>query len=304
MLSASSRNPFQQASTYSLLRFMVHKDQVALLEEGFSDICLSVSSFEQNEAKALWKVEVVVEGAPDADEIRSRLIIFSEIVGVDIAAPEIIALEQKDWVSEINHLFPPLTVGRFFIHGSHVREPKPVSSIALQVDAGAAFGSGEHGTTSGCLLALHYLAKRQSIATVLDMGCGSGILAIAAAKYIKSKTLGIDLDPISVRVTRENARINQVHTRLHAVAQDGYNGIAVKRSGRFDLVFANILARPLMKMAPKLRRALNPNGHAILSGLLIDQEAMVLAAHRTQKLVLVKRWHREGWSTLLLKRCN
>lgn len=304
MLSAATANPFYQASSYFIARFFIHKDHVALIEETFGDLAVSVSSFELSEQTGEWKTELVVDGQAAIDEIHTRTVILSEVMGVSVRQPEIEHLEQKDWVSEINHLFPPLHIGRFFVHGSHHKEGFPKSSIPLHIDAGAAFGSGEHGTTSGCLLALEYLHKRTSPRSALDMGCGSGILAIAFAKLMHRHALAIDLDPVSVSVTRENAHINQVQHWVKAYAQDGYSGSIVKRSKPFDLVFANILARPLMKMAPKLRRALKPGGYAILSGLLIDQEAMVLAAHRIQKLYLVKRWHREGWSTLLLQRRN
>jgi ribosomal protein L11 methyltransferase len=299
---SSASNPFHQAPHYSRVTFTAKREDVTAIESAFGDVAVSVSSFEQDEKTAQWKIELLLESPVDEADINARCVIIKEVMHIDTGAFSIEAVEKKDWLSEVARMFPPLSIGRFFIHGSHHDEGFPASSIPLLVDAGAAFGSGEHGTTSGCLLALEYMLKRKRIANVLDMGCGSGILAIAFAKAKHKRAWAVDIDPVSVRVTSENTRFNQVHHFVRCRVQNGYQGPLVKQKGPFDLVFANILARPLTKMAKHLKRALKPGGVAILSGLLHNQERMVLAAHEAQGLRLIKRWHREGWSTLLIRR--
>lgn len=302
MRHAAVSNPFQQAPNYSRVTFFAHKDNVAAIESAFGDVAVSVSSFEQQENEQLWKIELLMESPVDEADIRSRCVIIKEVMGIEPGTYTIEPVIQKDWLAEVVRMFPPLPIGRFYIHGSHTKEGFPASSIPLLVDAGAAFGSGEHGTTSGCLLALQHVMKHRRIAHVLDMGCGSGILAIAFTKSQRRRAWAVDIDPVSVRVATENARFNRVHAWVRCRVQNGYQGPLVKQEGPFDLIFANILARPLTKMAKHLKQALKPGGVAILSGLLHHQERMVLAAHEAQGLRLIKRWHREGWSTLLIKR--
>ena len=186
------------------------------------------------------------------------------------------------------------------MHGSHVTDTPPISSLPIQVEAGAAFGSGEHGTTRGCMEALSSIARRRNATRILDMGTGSGILAIAAAHLWNAEILAVDIDPVAVEVTRENVRINRMHHRIDCAVSDGYASRIVKRFGDCDIIIANILARPLVAFAPKLAASLKPGGMCVLSGLLIDQETMVLAAHRAQGMRLIKRLHFEGWSTLVL----
>ena len=178
--------------------------------------------------------------------------------------------------------------------------------IPIQVDAGAAFGSGEHGTTSCCLKAIDWMANQRRFARVLDMGTGSGILAIAAAKLWKSDVLAVDIDPVSVRVTGENVAVNKVSTYVRTGVSDGYNSAQVKRGvdgkGKYDLILSNILARPLVAFAPMLEKHLAKGGVAVLSGLLTSQETMVRTAHRLQGLSLKKRFVQGEWCTLVLER--
>jgi ribosomal protein L11 methyltransferase len=181
----------------------------------------------------------------------------------------------------------------------------PAGRTALILDAGVAFGSGEHNSTRGCLLALEQLGvrtRRFPPRRILDLGTGSGILAIAAAKTLRRKVLATDIEPWSVRVARENARLNRVHTLVKPILADGWRAAAVRQSGPYDLVFGNILARPLRAMAGDLARNLAPGGTAILAGLLIAQAADVLAAHRRCGLVLQRRIHLEPWTTLILRK--
>jgi ribosomal protein L11 methyltransferase len=219
-----------------------------------------------------------------------------------IEPPEVTVekLPETDWLGESLRSFPPIDAGRFQLRGSHIADPVPAGRITLIVDAGAAFGSGEHASTKGCLLALDELLKRRRFAHVLDMGCGSGVLALAAVKARPARALAVDIDAQAARIAGENAKRNGVAARLRAAPSDGYKSRLVRRAAPYDLIFANILARPLVRMARPLADHLAPGGVAILAGLLNRQERLVLAAHRAQGLALVARVRLDGWSTLVV----
>ena len=177
----------------------------------------------------------------------------------------------------------------------------PAGAVALEIDAAEAFGTGEHPSTSGCLLALDRLARRRRLSRPLDIGTGSGVLAIAAAKTLHRPVLASDIDCAALRVAARHVRRNGLAGRVRLVCAPGYRSRALRRS-KYDLVFANILARPLARMAPDLKRALAPGGVAVLSGLLRRQEPLVLSSHRSQRLSLERRLVIDGWSTLVLRR--
>jgi ribosomal protein L11 methyltransferase len=195
---------------------------------------------------------------------------------------------------------PPVRAGRFFVYGAHDRGLAPASTINLRIEAGAAFGTGHHGTTVGCLLAYDQLLKAGRFARVLDVGCGTGVLAIAAARTGARVALGTDIDRISVRIANENARLNRTHARFVHAAGLGHR--AVRQHAPYDLVFANILAPPLVALAQDIRDALRPGGIAILSGLLRTQERRVSAAYLSRGFRIVRRLHRDAWATLVLRR--
>jgi ribosomal protein L11 methyltransferase len=208
----------------------------------------------------------------------------------------------RDWVGENQASFPALAVGRYVVHGSHHRDVVPAGRIGLLIDAATAFGTGEHATTRGCLMALDAIARQRRPRRVLDMGTGTGILAIAAAKTWQRRVEARDIDAESVRVAARNAERNGAAALVTVRRSDGYRDRGLRRSGQFDLVLANILARPLSLMAVDLGRVLAPAGVVILSGLLARHEAQVLAAHRRQRLRLVRRIVVDGWHTLILAR--
>jgi ribosomal protein L11 methyltransferase len=237
-----------------------------------------------------WRVEGFTEAPPN----RAALAVVEAITGPVLLE----RMEDRNWLEENQASFPPLRVGRFFVHGAHITAPPPAGARPVLVDATTAFGTGEHATTRGCLMALQRLRPRR----VLDMGTGTGILAIAAVRAGARRVLAADIDRGSVRVARINLYRNGVAARVKAIESDGYRDRRIVRAAPFDLVFANILARPLALMAPHLARALAPNGTAILSGLLARQEALVVAAHRAQGLALERRIAVEGWHTLVLRK--
>jgi ribosomal protein L11 methyltransferase len=262
--------------------------------------CGAVSAFEA--AGDAWIVEGFAAERPDAWLIEAALALAWAARHGEPPALTIERVAERDWLSENQASFPPRAAGRYFIHGSHRRERVPAGRIGLLIDAATAFGTGEHATTEGCLLALDRLARQERRLRVLDMGTGTGILAIAAAKTWRRKVLARDIDAEAVRVTWRNAAANGVAALIDARRSDGYRDRGLRRAGRLDLVLANILARPLMLMAKDLARALKPGGTAVLSGLLARHEAAVLAAHRAQGLTLRRRIAINGWHTLVLRR--
>jgi ribosomal protein L11 methyltransferase len=195
---------------------------------------------------------------------------------------------------------PPVRAGRFFVYGLHDRGRTPVNAVNLRIEAGAAFGTGHHGTTVGCLMAYDALLKARRFAKVLDVGTGTGVLAIAAARTGARIAVGTDIDPVSVRIARENAKVNAARARFAHAA--GLGDPRVRAAAPYDLVFANILARPLVGLAQAIRRATRPGGLVILSGLLRTQERYVRAAYLARGFRIVRRIHRDAWATLVLRK--
>jgi ribosomal protein L11 methyltransferase len=262
-------------------------------------LCGAVSAFEA-EPGGFWRIEGFATAPPQRGLVEASLALAW--TGRD-GAPPVPAIErmpERDWLAENQASFPPLGAGRYFIHASHWKGRVPAGAIPLVIDAATAFGSGEHATTRGCLLALDALTRRGRRRAVLDMGTGTGILAMAAAKTWRRRVVARDIDAEAVRVAARNAAANGVGGLIDLRRSVGYRGLG--RAGRFDLVFANILARPLILMAGDLARALAPGGVAVLSGLLGRQERAVLAAHRARHLRLLRRFPLSGWHTLLLGR--
>jgi ribosomal protein L11 methyltransferase len=259
----------------------------------------SVSAFETREGRPPeWLVETYA-GRPLIDAaLEVRLILAAIASGGKILDLIEMPVAERDWLAENRRAFPPQRIGRFFIHGSHWREKPPAGAVAVEIDAASAFGTGEHPSTKGCLLAFGRLVRRRRFRRARDIGAGSGILAIAAAKLLGHLVLASDTDPEAVRVARHHARRNGVSGLLRIECKAGAAG---RRHG-YDLVFANILARPLMVMARDLSRGLTSGGRAILSGLLTRQEAGVLAAYRAQGLALDFRIVIDGWSILVLRK--
>ena len=274
-----------------------------LLDE-LEEQALSVSLFEIEDPETAepvaWRVEMLFSEQPDATTLRRTL---AAVLGRRPAAVPAVTIETvpaEDWVAATAVRLPPIPVGRFVIHGAHAREELPAGLVPIEIEVGLAFGSGEHPTTSSCLLALDRLARRRRFRHVLDVGCGSGVLAIAAAKCWPAEVIAVDNDRIAARIAAENARLNGVAGRVRVVEADGYDHPLVRRRRPFDLILANILADPLIELAPALRRHLAPGGHAILSGLLDRQAPAVVAAHERLGLRLCGRIDQGPWTALVL----
>ncbi|WP_417825855.1 50S ribosomal protein L11 methyltransferase [Thalassospira povalilytica] len=269
--------------------------------EGLYEYCDALSHFERpGDPSAPWKIEGFSGEMFDKPAIETAVSIMASAVGVDAPVVTFGTYEPKDWVSENLRSFKPISVGRFFVHGSHWDEDLPVAKIGLQVDAGLAFGSGEHQTTKGCLAAIDWVAKRGPRHNALDMGCGSGILGMACAKIWRSTVMMADIDAASVRVAQENARVNKIADLVTAIHSNGFQDTRIRDGGYYDIVCANILARPLRAMAHDLVGTLSQDGVVILSGLLSEQEQFVLSAYREVGLSLIKRFKVENWTTLLV----
>jgi ribosomal protein L11 methyltransferase len=261
--------------------------------------CEAVGFF-RDEAKDVWRVEGV-RAIGDPDRLAAPLALAEAVSGVAAALCRAV-LPAGDWLARTATDFPEQLVGRrFVIRGTHLPDAPGRGRIVVRLDAGLAFGSGEHGSTRGCLRALERVARRRP-RHVLDLGTGSGILAIAASRLLHRKVLATDIEPWSVRVAAQNAALNGVGRLVLVWRGDGWRAGAVRMHAPFGLVLANILARPLCAMARALARRLAPGGVAVLSGLLESQARQVLAAHRRCGLVLMFVLREGRWTTLALRR--
>jgi ribosomal protein L11 methyltransferase len=283
----------------TVLRFLSEKDAAcaaAILSEmpGFDDIAIVL-----RENAGTWLVECY-DGGIGAGGIATGIL---HNAGIDVVSEEIEAIPNTDWVVETQKGLAPVHVGRFAVHGSHDRH-RSVSQWAIEIDAGRAFGTAHHETTKGCLLALDRLARRIHPAAILDLGTGSGVLAIAAAKAFsrRVRVSAVDLDPVAIEVATENCKKNGVRPNVRLFAGDGLKPSTAYEMAPFGVVIANILARPLLQLAPRLRSLTRPGGMLILSGLLQEQSREVLGRYRSTGFRLVGRAVLEGWTTFLLRR--
>ena len=225
------------------------------------------------------------------------------ISAAGLAAADALAfarIARKDWALESLHGLKPVTAGRFVVHGAHDRGCTPVNRSAVQIEAAQAFGTGHHGTTLGCLLALDWLNKSAKPQRILDLGTGSGVLAIAAARSLRRRVLATDIDALAVRIARDNARLNRSGPLLRVCRADGLAAADIRAGAPFDLVFANILLASLQKLAAPLTRIIAPRGRIVLSGLLNAQANAARAAY--SHFALERRIAIDGWITLVLKR--
>ncbi|MGC8531387.1 MAG: 50S ribosomal protein L11 methyltransferase [Acidiphilium sp.] len=278
----------------------VPPDALEAYESAIAAHCLAVS-FTLDEARNIWVIEGYAEPGT-LTGLDHSLLIAEAITGV-AARIERDQVPAGGWLARSYAGFPEQQIGaRFAIRGSHISEPPAPGRLTITLDAGLAFGSGEHQSTRGCLLALEQSYRQRRPLHMLDLGTGSGVLAIACATLWHQRLLATDIDARSVRVARENARRNGVGAWLNVIKADGWQSRALKRAAPFDLILANILARPLAAMAGTLATHLAPGGTAILAGLLTVQERWVLTAHRRHGLVLQSRIRSGAWSTLVLRK--
>jgi ribosomal protein L11 methyltransferase len=284
---------------------VVPASSVPSFEEAFGEEILASSSFETTPGGP-WSIRILLQGPVDQAILQARL--AETAAGLDLPAPELglNLVPDKDWVTESYRALPPVTAGRFFVHGAHDRGAARGSArrgvIPLEVDAGRAFGNGRHETTYGCLLALDHLAKTKRFRRPLDLGCGAGVLALAMARLWRVPVMASDIDPWAVSIARANSRLNKLHPWVRAVLSDGFEDPKLSTGAPYDLIMANILARPLQRLAPAIAAHLAPGGRVVLSGLLAKQDTQVRSAYRAQGLYLVRRRRLGEWLTLELAR--
>jgi len=271
---------------------------VDVLEESLDPGEVAVAAFEN--ASGVWEVVLHFPSPPDEDAIRNLV----GLAGGDGAAAALSfqTIEAKDWVKASLEGLVPVAAGRFVVHGQHDRERIAINKLGIEIEAALAFGTGHHGTTRGCLLLLDDVLKRRRLSHVLDLGSGTGVLAIAAAKALRKPVLASDIDPQAVIVARDNAKLNDVGPLIDAVCAIGFAAPALRTRAPFDLILANILANPLRQMAPTMVRHLAPSGLVILSGLLPAHTRGVVASYRAVGLRLIRRLQVDGWCSLLMQR--
>lgn len=278
----------------------VTEDAMEAYEAALATACETVGFFRDHDT-GVWRVEGVKQVGVGEADLASALAIAAVMTG-EAPAVERSATEADGWLARTYASFPEQLIGRFFsVRGTHLSGPPTPNRITLILDAGLAFGTGEHGSTRGCLVALESVARRRPH-RILDMGTGSGILAMAAARLMNRPVLATDIEPWAVRVANENAALNGVAHLVTTKLADGWRDPTVRSGGPYDLVFANILARPLCLMARDLALNLAPNGTAILAGLLANQARWVLSVHRAQGLRLERMLPQGPWTTIVLRK--
>lgn len=276
------------------------KRVVDVLTEIFFDGEAAVAAFERPDGR--WDVTVHFAEAPEQTLLRE---LVTNAASAEIASTLAFdTVEARDWVKASLEDLVPVPAGRFVVHGAHDRERVAPNKLAIEIEAALAFGTGHHGTTRGCLLLLDHVLKAYRPRRVLDLGTGTGVLGIAAAKALKISVLASDIDAPSVKVARENARLNETGHLVQAIRATGFSAPDFSRRGPFDLVLANILANPLRQLATPMARHLAPGALVILSGLLTHQAPAVIAAYRARGLVPQKHLRIEGWSSLLLRKAS
>jgi ribosomal protein L11 methyltransferase len=294
----SPTTPTTTRATFAIDDERAARRVVDLLNESFEEGQAAIAAYERPDGR--WDVSLHFSELPDEASIREL---------VSLAAGENIArhiafdtIEAKDWVAASLEDLVPVPAGRFIVHGRHDRARVAANKLGIEIEAALAFGTGHHGTTRGCLLLLDQVLRARGPKRVLDLGTGTGVLAIASAKALRRRILASDIDPVSVQVARDNARLNGVGNLVEAICATGFSAPQFARRGPFDLVLANILANPLRQMATPMAAHLAPSAFVILSGLLPHQAQGVIAAYRARGLILRWQLNIDGWSSLLMQR--
>lgn len=276
-----------------------------VFEDALAGLSETVSRFKVGQGA--WRLQALCRQRPDKNVLRRAVAAAAASSGIEVPAVAVETLAERDWLALNREQFPPVQAGRFFIARSHDgangrgRRGRG-GGVRLTLDAGPAFGSGTHESTRGCLLAIDRVASRRRFHKGLDLGCGSGILSLAMAAALKIPVVAADIDDWAVRTTAANVRANGLGQWVRVHKSNGLKASGVRLAAPYDLIVANILARPLVAMAPAIARHLARPGTVILAGLLRTQEAALVAAYRAQGLRLAGRIRIGGWSTLIFAR--
>jgi len=279
----------------------------------FVEFCESLSDtityFEAEETRSidskpddLWQIDVYLAEYPELEKLEKEINLLSRAHNVIAPKLSISPIQICNWVEEVQKTFVPITAGQFFIHCSDNKEELPKNKIIIEINAGCAFGTGGHETTSNCLTALSEL-KDMNFINCLDMGCGSGILAIAMSKLWNNQVIAVDIDEQAALVTKDNCFKNNVNF-IKSSQSNGYDSMLVKQNAPYQLITANILAAPLIEMAKDAYESLTPNGILIIAGFLVEQRQAVLTAHEQQGFKLLREICLENWPALILKKMD
>ncbi|WP_150525465.1 50S ribosomal protein L11 methyltransferase [Roseibium sediminis] len=272
----------------------------SILESAFEDEGNPVTIFEDSADGKIWTAEILLFDM----EIEEAIAQVRDRVGSDAFAVPVDAVELSDvnWVEKSLEGLAPVKAGRFVVHGSHDRSKVPPGALGLEIEAALAFGTGHHGTTAGCLEEIDRLLNMREFDSILDLGTGTGVLAIAAAKLTKQYVLATDIDPVATRTAAENAWLNGVGPLVKTFTANGMEDRKFDLYGPFDLVIANILARPLMKMARSIATRMTDRATLVLSGLRVEDGSRIIFAYGTQGFHLVRKGEKDGWLTLTFER--
>ncbi|HEY9037381.1 MAG TPA: 50S ribosomal protein L11 methyltransferase [Roseovarius sp.] len=287
-------------TTYTALTTLQGQTAAEALADALDDVTpepTGIGTFEVEDGSGTWEVGAYFEDRPDI----AGLALLAKIYGArPFAVSEV---PDTDWVAHVKRELTPVVAGRFFVYGSHDADKVPDDAVPLLIEAAMAFGTGHHGTTQGCLRALDHLATSGVTArSVVDIGCGTAVLAMAAARIWPDVMLASDIDPVAVDVARVNIAANDLEGRVSCLIAAGLDHPALETAAPFDLVFANILKGPLIDLAPGLTRRLAPGGHVILSGILNEQADEVLGVYLDAGNSLIERQVIGDWTTLTLRK--
>ncbi|RWM23557.1 MAG: 50S ribosomal protein L11 methyltransferase [Mesorhizobium sp.] len=271
----------------------------AAFEAAFEDEGLPIGVLEVDEDRDIHEVSLYADGDVDAVEARVKDILAGLALSMPITREPV---PDIDWVTRSLEGLKPVRAGRFFVHGAHDRRKRHSGELAIEIEAGLAFGTGHHGTTAGCLEMLEQVVRRERPRNALDLGTGSAVLAIALAKLAHIPVLATDIDPVAITVAAANARLNHVKALVETVTAPGFHHPIFAARRPFDLIVANILARPLMRLAPEMAKHITLGGSIVVSGILNRQREAVVSAYIGQQFRHVRTLHREGWVTIHLKR--
>jgi len=286
-------------TAFTTLRGKDSADALGAAMERLAPAPTGVGVFEVEDGSGLWEVGGYFTAAPD----QAALALLAAAFGAKPFA--VSELPETDWVAKVRRELAPVEAGRFFVHGAHDADKVPQGAVALLIEAAMAFGTGHHGTTQGCLRALdRLLAEGARCRKVADIGCGTAVLAMAAARVWPEPVLASDIDPVAVEVAAANVASNGLAGRVTCIEAAGFDHPRLAAAAPFDLVFANILKGPLVELAPAMAAALAPGGFAVLSGILNDQADEVIAAHAAEGLGLRHREEIGDWTTLTLEKTS
>ena len=281
-------------------QILAERADIGILTSLLTEMLDPPPAVSSREASGGWLLDVYFAEPPDPAGLAAVADSFPHFAAIRHLRPEL--LPDQDWVASVQRGLHPIAAGRFFIHGSHDRQRAGAKPFAIEIDAGQAFGTAHHGTTRGCLMLLDRLAKKQGVWRALDIGTGSGVLSIAAAKSLCGDILATDIDPVAIGVARQNFARNGVAAEVTPIVAAGLAHPAIAAKAPFDLIMANILAGPLLGMASRIAPVAAPGGHLILSGLLDGQAREVRARYLAQGFLLEGRISLEGWTALHMRR--